>query len=162
MEGDHQEEDSPQASGWYVYTNTPASYLYQRLTSTLERYNILRHEGTETPGSSPYTGDFATKADGRSGIFKCGGCDSPLYSSETKFPSSCGWPAFYDSIPGAVGQGAHNDGSPRDEIWCTNCGGHLGHVFKNEPGSEKRPTNERHCVNGLATDFEEKRPNRKA
>lgn len=111
------------------------------------------------PGSSEYTGKFGTAQDPklRTGVFKCAGCETPLYSTETKFASGCGWPAFYAGLPGKVGEGKHNDGSSRDEIWCTNCGGHLGHVFRGEGNMEtyKIPKDDRHCVNGAAMTFEQ-------
>lgn len=110
------------------------------------------------PGSSPFTGAFGTNEDksGTTGIFTCAGCKEPLYSTDTKFASGCGWPAFYAGLPGKVGEGAHNDGSARDEIWCTNCGGHLGHVFRGEGNTKKYgiPSDTRHCVNGAAMKFE--------
>jgi len=111
-----------------------------------EQFRILRQKGTERPG----TGEYENHKEG--GVYSCAGCGTPLYKSDTKFSSGCGWPAFFDAIPGAVNR--HEDkslGMTRIEITCTNCGGHLGHVFKGEGFST--PTDERHCVNSVSLKF---------
>ncbi|EED80922.1 methionine-R-sulfoxide reductase-like protein [Postia placenta Mad-698-R] len=111
-----------------------------------EQFRILRQKGTEPAGSGKYE-NFKGE-----GIFACAGCGTPLYKSTTKFDSGCGWPAFFDAIPGAVNR--HEDrsfGMTRTEITCTACGGHLGHVFKGE--GYKTPTDERHCVNSISLNF---------
>ncbi|WVQ71888.1 methionine-R-sulfoxide reductase [Cryptococcus sp. DSM 104548] len=111
-----------------------------------EQFRVLREKGTERPGSSPYDHSFDN------GVYHCAGCDAPLYTSKTKFQSGCGWPAFYDTVPGAVNR--HEDrtlGMTRTEITCSNCGGHLGHVFKGEKFGN--PIDERHCVNGISLNF---------
>ncbi|WVF71918.1 methionine-R-sulfoxide reductase [Kwoniella sp. CBS 6097] len=111
-----------------------------------EQFRVLRQKGTERPGSSAYD----KKTD--DGVYHCAGCDAPLYTSKTKFNSGCGWPAFYDTVPGAVVR--HEDKSmfmTRTEIVCANCGGHLGHVFKGE--GFPNPIDERHCVNGISLNF---------
>ncbi|CAD6571644.1 MAG: hypothetical protein TREMPRED_000333 [Tremellales sp. Tagirdzhanova-0007] len=112
------------------------------------QFRVLRQKGTERPGSSPF--DKKTDA----GVYTCAGCDAPLYTSKTKFNSGCGWPAFYDTVPGAVIR--NEDRSmfmSRIEILCANCGGHLGHVFKGEKFGN--PIDERHCVNGISLNFKE-------
>lgn len=111
-----------------------------------EQFRILRQKGTESPGTGKY--DHHKEE----GVYSCAGCGTPLYKSSTKFSSGCGWPAFFDAIPGAVSR--HEDKShfvTRTEITCTACGGHLGHVFKGEgfPTS----TDERHCVNSVSLKF---------
>ncbi|OAX41227.1 methionine sulfoxide reductase B [Rhizopogon vinicolor AM-OR11-026] len=92
-----------------------------------EQFRILRQKGTEGPNTGEYNHHDAA------GVYCCAGCATPLYKSSTKFSSGCGWPAFFDAIPGAVSR--HEDRSmfmTRIEITCTACGGHLGHVFKGE------------------------------
>ena len=78
-------------------------------------------------------------------------CKTPLYKSTAKFNSGCGWPAFFESIPGKVTRTPDADGQ-RVEITCTACGGHLGHVFKGE-GFKKSAADERHCVNSVSFTF---------
>jgi len=112
-----------------------------------EQFRVLRQKGTE----APYTGKY-DKAMPSSGVFTCAGCNAPLYKANHKFKSGCGWPAFYDAVPGAVTR--HTDssfGMERTEIVCSNCGGHLGHVFKGE--GYPTPTDERHCVNSISLNF---------
>ncbi|KAI9453386.1 SelR domain-containing protein [Lactarius psammicola] len=111
-----------------------------------EQFRVLRLKGTERPGTGEYEKNKAA------GVYSCAACDTPLYKSNTKFDSGCGWPAFYDAIPGAVSR--HQDSSlgvVRVEITCTACGGHLGHVFKGE--GFNTPTDERHCVNSISLSF---------
>jgi len=111
-----------------------------------EQFRILRQKGTEGAG----TGEYEHHKE--QGVYSCGGCGTPLYKSSTKFSSGCGWPAFFDAIPGAVSR--HEDKSlfmTRIEITCTACGGHLGHVFKGE--GFPTPTDERHCVNSVSLKF---------
>ena len=83
---------------------------------------------------------------------ECAACKTPLYRATHKFKSGCGWPAYFDAIPGAVTR--HTDrtfGMERTEIVCSKCGGHLGHVFKGE--GYPTPTDERHCVNSVSLKF---------
>ena len=107
-------------------------------------YDVLRHEGTERPFSSPLNDEH------RAGTFACKGCALPLYSSKTKFESGTGWPSFWTPIAGAVR--TRRDGSlmmTRTEVHCRRCGGHLGHVFDDGP----KPTGQRYCMNGIAMTF---------
>ncbi|KAJ7564910.1 hypothetical protein O6H91_02G039100 [Diphasiastrum complanatum] len=109
-----------------------------------EQFRILRKKGTEPPGSGKYD-KFQ-----EDGVYECAACGTPLYKSTTKFNSGCGWPAFYEGLPGAIKQTADADGR-RIEITCAACGGHLGHVFKGE--GFRTPTDERHCVNSISLKF---------
>ncbi|KAI1758161.1 methionine-R-sulfoxide reductase B2 [Xylaria castorea] len=118
-----------------------------RAVLTKEQFRVLREKGTEAPGSHKFDKFFAG-----TGVYTCAGCNAPLYKANHKFKSGCGWPAYFDNIPGAVTR--HVDrtwGMSRTEIVCTNCGGHLGHVFKGE--GYPTPTDERHCVNGVSLNF---------
>lgn len=113
----------------------------------IEQFRILREKGTEAPFSSDLD-----KHHPSAGVYTCAGCEAPLYKAHHKFKSGCGWPAFFDAVPGAVTR--HTDrtfGMERTEIVCSNCGGHLGHVFKGE--GYPTPTDERHCVNGVSLSF---------
>ena len=112
---------------------------------TAEQYHILREEGTERAFTSPLL------AEKRKGIFHCGGCDLPVYSSETKYKSGTGWPSFYESLPNAIRTKEDRKllFSVRTEVHCRRCGGHFGHVFDDGP----EPTGKRHCLNGLALKF---------
>ncbi|KEZ40296.1 Peptide-methionine (R)-S-oxide reductase [Scedosporium apiospermum] len=118
-----------------------------RMVLNKEQFRILRQKGTEPAGSGEYDKHYPD-----SGVYSCAGCSAPLYRASHKFSSGCGWPAYFDSIPGAVER--HEDrtfGMTRTEIVCANCGGHLGHVFKGE--GFPTPTDERHCVNSVSIKF---------
>jgi peptide-methionine (R)-S-oxide reductase len=107
-------------------------------------YDVLRHEGTEPPFTSPLNNEH------RKGIFACAGCALELYSSDTKFDSGTGWPSFFRPLPGAVVTAQDNSlMMSRTEVKCHRCGGHLGHVFDDGP----KPTGLRYCMNGVAMTF---------
>jgi peptide-methionine (R)-S-oxide reductase len=111
-----------------------------------DRYAVLRKAATEAPFSGSL---LHVDADG---VFRCGGCGQVLFRSEQKFDSGCGWPSFDACEEGTIVE--REDRSlfrSRTEILCSNCGGHLGHVFNDGP----TPTGLRYCVNSLALDFDE-------
>lgn len=114
----------------------------KRLTPA--QYEILRQGGTEPAFSSPLLKEH------RKGTFVCAGCGNDLFASSTKFESGTGWPSFWQPLPGAVGTSTDFKlGYPRVEVHCADCGGHLGHVFKDGP----KPTGLRYCMDGLALKF---------
>jgi len=118
-----------------------------RKTLTPEQFHVLREHGTERAGTSPLN------VEKRDGIFTCGACGQPLFTSDTKYESGTGWPSFYRPIEGAITTTTDRTyGMTRVEVQCAQCGGHLGHVFPDGP----KPTGERYCMNGVALKFEPK------
>jgi peptide-methionine (R)-S-oxide reductase len=131
----------PVAAETFAITHSDAEW-HKLLTP--EQYAVLRHSGTEPPGSSPLLDEH------RAGIFGCAGCGRDLFFSTTKFDSHTGWPSFWAPLDGAVGE--TRDTSlfmVRTAAYCRRCGGHLGHVFDDGP----KPTGLRYCMNGVALSF---------
>lgn len=111
---------------------------------TPEAFQVLRKHGTERAGTSPLDKNYAE------GQYVCGGCGTPLFSSDTKYDSGTGWPSFYAPIEGAIETSTDRTlFMTRIEVHCANCGGHLGHVFPDGP----KPTGQRYCMNGVSLKF---------
>lgn len=111
-----------------------------------EAFRILRKKGTEKPFTGKYYNHY------EKGVYRCKGCGNALFGSETKFKSGSGWPSFHMPISEdkIKTEDDHAFGMVRIELLCAQCGGHLGHVFKDGPP----PTGLRYCINSLSLDFE--------
>ena len=120
---------------------------------TKEEFNILRQKGTEPPFSGKYWNSH------ENGVYQCAACGAPLFSSETKFESGTGWPSFYEPMKQenvALEQDSSH-GMIRTEVLCSQCGGHLGHVFDDGP----QPTGKRYCINSASLKFKKDVKNQK-
>lgn len=113
---------------------------------TPEEFHVLREQGTERPFVNEYDHHFEP------GTYSCGACGLPLFTSETKFNSGCGWPAFYaaKAEDRVVLKSDDSLGMSRTEVTCARCGSHLGHIFDDAP---QTPTGQRYCINSVALNF---------
>ena len=137
---DAQNESNSMEEKTYPVRLTPAQW---QDSPSDEQYYILREKGTERPGTGQY---YLHTAEG---TYSCAGCGSELFTSDMKFQSHCGWPSFDDELVGNVTKVPDAD-CRRIEIVCSNCAGHLGHIFK---GENLTPKNTRHCVNSVSILF---------
>ncbi|MET0393107.1 MAG: peptide-methionine (R)-S-oxide reductase MsrB [Chitinophagaceae bacterium] len=133
-----------------VYSNTDSSKV--ELTESEWKkilpedvYYIARQKGTERPWTSKY------ESFSEAGTYYCAACGNPLFKSDTKFESGCGWPSFYEPISkgSIIYTPDHTHGMNRTEVQCGRCKAHLGHVFDDGPP----PTGLRYCINGVVLDF---------
>lgn len=112
---------------------------------TQEQYDVLRQKATERPFTGEYYKHF------EKGVYVCAACGNPLFKSDAKFDSSCGWPSFDQAIKGSVIYKEDKSlGMTRTEVMCANCGGHLGHVFDDGP---EETTGNRFCTNSVSIKF---------
>ncbi|MEC4117626.1 peptide-methionine (R)-S-oxide reductase MsrB [Myroides phaeus] len=118
-------------------------------TLTPEQFYVLRQKGTERPFTGEYNDLF------EKGSYHCAGCNQKLFNSDTKFDSHCGWPSFDKAIKGSVEYIRDTThGMIRTEVVCSNCHGHLGHVF---PDGPQETTGERYCMNSISLKFEQEK-----
>ena len=135
----------------YSKTDTSKIYLTNEEWKEIlpeEVYYIARNKGTERP----FTSAFETSKE--VGTYYCKACGNPLFKSDTKFDSGCGWPSFFEPVNkgSIIYKPDHSHGMNRTEVQCGRCEAHLGHVFEDGPP----PTGLRYCINGVILDFEKK------
>ena len=124
--------------------DTPKTEEEWRVALTPEQFRVLREHGTERAWTSPLNDEH------RDGVFNCAGCGQALFKAGTKFDSGTGWPSFFVPLEGAIETTVDRKfGMTRTEVHCSNCKGHLGHVFEDGPA----PTGLRYCMNGVSLAF---------
>lgn len=137
-----QEKKAEKGTPKYKISKTDAQWKSEL---TPEQYDILRKKGTEASFSGKYWNHF------EKGYYACAACQNPLFTSDAKFNSECGWPSFDQAIKGSV---IYKDdssfGMQRTEVMCANCSGHLGHVFDDGPADT---TGKRFCTNSVSILF---------
>ena len=138
----NKETAKTEANGKFAVKKTDAEWKTQL---TQQQYNVLRNKDTDRPYTGQYDNFF------EKGMYVCAACGNPLFTSDAKFDSHCGWPSFDQAIKGSViYEHDKSYGMDRTEVMCAKCGGHLGHVFDDGP---KATTGERFCTNSTSIKF---------